>query len=49
MGAKPLKISFRDPESGSPSQAELFPANQLPDPERVLGASFRKERAWVRG
>lgn len=50
MGTKPLKTYFRDPESGLPSRAEPFPANRLPEPERVLGASFRKERAtWVRG
>lgn len=46
VGAKPLKTSFRDPESGSPSRAKLFPANGLPEPERVLGASFRKEPHW---
>ena len=43
VGAKPLKTSFRDPESGSPSRAKLFAAGGLPEPERVLGASFNQE------
>lgn len=38
MGSKPLKTSFRDPASCSPSRAGLLPAKGLPVP--VLGAGF---------
>ena len=37
VGAKPLKTSFRDPESGSPSRAKLFPAGGLPEPSGSWG------------